>query len=690
MSPLCLALLFALAAALPVNRASAGPEAHILRIDPQTSVVDGKPTLTAVIDLAQIAGSTAVTRACSGKTGDAALDCMSDALEAPGAWGKAAPFVPEDVVFSVKLEGGGHLAQLLSHTRFGEAQTEPRIGTAFLLIIDADGRVGKTLDELQAVAEQFVHSMGTQDWVDVVVLGTSSIVTDSGWLKRAQQADAVSQIRAQSTPISSRDRTRPLLDLIKKSALNSFRSLNSSGNGELPPLHQAMVVLSSGYGGGDPSTTGPGGAELARYFSVGRFDSENDALPKLPVPIISVYAPPNAQAEHAQLARSFMENLSNPAIGGFFSLIRDGQSAHATRIVDAVRSRFAQMIVARFALSCVAPTATQSFSLLFKNASKNILGDSSFSNVPLGLDPGQWPLDIDAELTRQNATKGGGVHPGGVVRVLGNFCWETDLSRPEIYFIPPGEGLPRDLTDPQAAQDVQKRLVAMDMRGKVLEANSSFAEFKVPESQQILHGDGERRTVRIVVVDSKLRRTSGLTKTTVLTLKAQDVPLPMLPILFAVSAGVVSLGGVTWLLRRGARRASVAATRGPRSSEDSPYARPAPVSRSPRNLSATLRAVLEGDSGRFIVLPGADLRAGRDGTRAAAVVAHPQVSGLHATFRLQDNVLSVRDEGSTSGTRINGRLIPSGQWETAVHGAEIALGPQTFRVTLETTPRSKS
>ena len=36
-----------------------------------------------------------------------------------------------------------------------------------------------------------------------------------------------------------------------------------------------MVVISTGYGGGDPSTTGPGASKLAEYFTNGRFDIED-------------------------------------------------------------------------------------------------------------------------------------------------------------------------------------------------------------------------------------------------------------------------------------------------------------------------------------------------------------------------------------------------------------------------------
>src|SRR5688572_14565275 len=110
--------------------------------------------------------------------------------------------------------------------------------------------------------------------------------------------------------------------------------------------------------------------------------------------------------------------MANPEAGGFFSMVQDGQADHPSRSADTVRARFSDLIIARFRLSCVAPSTTQSFSLLFKEG--NILGDSTFQNVPVGLDPGAWPLDVDAELTRKTAAEKGGVYPGSTVRVFGN------------------------------------------------------------------------------------------------------------------------------------------------------------------------------------------------------------------------------------------------------------------------------
>ena len=40
-------------------------------------------------------------------------------------------------------------------------------------------------------------------------------------------------------------------------------------------------------------------------------------------------------------------------------------------------------------------------------------------------------------------------------------------------------------------------------------AVSSFAEFIVPDAEQLIQGEGERSVIRLVVVDTKLRRTSG-------------------------------------------------------------------------------------------------------------------------------------------------------------------------------------
>ena len=677
-----LSLVVSLPITLLASSAAAAPEAHLLRVDPRTAVQDGNPVLTTVIDLTATERIGQVTSACAALRGDAELDCVSDALEKPGSLARAIPFPEKDVLFTVRVGGSDSQAELLSYSRFGSSQDEPGVGTAWLLIVDADDRMGKGFDEAQGVAEQFIESMGPHDLVNLILLSDRQILQDTGWLPLAKADDAKKTLYAQEKTIRSQGRTRPLLDLLKRAASDSFRSLNNPGKGLSAPLNQAMVVISSGYGGGDPATTGPGASQLSSYFTAGRLDDENTALPKLPIPVVSIFLPPKAMEEQQLVARTFMENLANPSIGGFFTVLRDGHEGHGQRIVDTVRARFADLIIARFKLSCLAPSTTQSFSLLFKNKDNPIAGDSTFQDVPVGFDPSDWPLDLDVELTRKKAQEVGGIYPGGKLRVFGRFCWENDLSRPEVYFIPPGESLPQDLSEsPDAAAKVQKRLIALDMRGKALQANQSFAEFQVPDVEQILHGDGERKVVRLVVVDSKAHRTSGVTETSVLTLNGGVPPVPVWPIVGAAAGGVflLILGG--YLLRRGSKKDLTATRRSHSPIQESPYATPAPVSRGPSRPQIS-RAILEGPAGRFIVLPNGDLRVGRDGTRCAAVIPELQVSGLHATFRVENGDLLLRDEGSTSGTRIDGLLLEPGVWKAVGDGMEVSLGPEVLKVTL--------
>jgi len=95
--------------------------------------------------------------------------------------------------------------------------------------------------------------------------------------------------------------------------------------------------------------------------------------------------------------------------------------------------------------------------------------------------------------------------------------------------------------------------------------------------------------------------------------------------------------------------------------------------------------VLEGPAGRFTLLAGTDLSVGRDGTRCAAVIQSPQVSGIHATFRFEQGKLMVKDEGSSLGTKVDQRTIAAGEWVELSHGDEIFLGPERLRVSLSRT-----
>jgi len=681
--------LFALTGGLPfwATPAEAAPVAHVLRIDPRASVKDGSPVVTAVIDLTEGVRISEVTGPCQGFQDDAYLDCVAERLERPRALAQPVPLPKDRVHLAVRIGDEDVPATYLGHSTFAQSQQEPGVGTAWLVVLDADARMGKAFEDAKRVAARFVETLGPEDQVNVVILGPDRVVSDSRWLESGRKSVALSLLAEQKSTLKGKGRTRPLLSLLKGAAKDAFGTLSPGASGEIP-LHQAMVVLSTGYGGGDPATTGPGAAQLSEFLTRGRLSEENTQLPKLPLPVVSIYVPPDALAEQRQLALDFMQNLANPAIGGFFSALRSGQGDHATRIVDSVRSRFSDLILARFRLSCVAPSVTQSFSLLFGDGAPSIVGDSSFRDVPIGIDPGKWPLDVDVELSRRYAREKGGVYQGGKVRIFGNFCWAGDKTRPEVYFLPPGEKLPQELgTSPDAARDVQKRLASLDMRGQVREADRSFVEFSVPESDQLLHGEGKTSVVRLVVADGLLRRTSGLTEATVLQLMGTKPPIPLY--YYAIGGLGAALAVAIVLVIIGAQRQrmqSATSSLPLKRLSRSPYMTPSPVTRGPKAPGgAGTRAVLEGPAGRFTLLAGTDLSVGRDGTRCAAVIQSPSVSGLHATFRFEQGKLMVKDEGSSSGTKVDQRTIAAGQWVELAHGDEIFLGPERLRVSLSRT-----
>lgn len=667
--------------------AAATPVAHVLRIDPRASVKDGSPVVSAVIDLTESTRISEVTGPCLGFQDDAYLDCVAERLERPHALARPVPLPTDRVHLAVRIGDEDVPATYLSHSTFAQSQQEPGVGTAWLVVLDADSRMGKAFDDAKRVAARFIETLAPEDQVNVVILGPDRIVSDSRWLASGRKSVALALLAEQKGTLRGKGRTRPLLSLLKGAAKDAFANLAPGASGEAP-LHQTMVVISTGYGGGDPSTTGPGAAQLSEFLTRGRLSEDNTQLPKLPLPVVSIYVPPDVLAEQKQLALDFMQNLANPAIGGFFTAVRAGQGDHATRIVDSVRSRFADLVLARFRLSCIAPSVTQSFSLLFGDGAPAIVGDSSFRDVPIGIDPAKWPLDVDVELTKRYARQKGGVYPGGSVRIFGNFCWAGDKSRPEVYFLPPGEKLPQELGDsPDAARDVQKRLASLDMRGQVRTADRSFVEFGVPESDQLLHGEGKNSVVRLVIADGLLRRTSGLTEATVLQVMGQKPPVPM------YYYGLAGLGGALLitiaLLVVGAQRQRVQSATSSlplKRLSRSPYMTPSPVTRAPRSEGgAGTRAVLEGPAGRFTLLAGTDLSVGRDGTRCAAVIQSPAVSGLHATFRFEQGKLMVKDEGSSQGTKVDQRVITAGEWVELSHGDEIFLGPERLRVSLSRT-----
>lgn len=686
--------------------ALAAPEAHILRIDPRAAQDNGSPVLTSVIEVVENRRVSEVTLPCATLTGNARLSCMSEALEKTPLY-SAFPFPAQNAVFTVKTETGDVLAKYLSHARWGESQQQPGVGTAWLIIVDADARMGKAFDDAKEMAGKFVASMGPNDIVNVIFVNDRQTAADSKWIAAAQRAKATAFLGQVNSTFPSQGRNRSLFTILKSASTDAWKSLGNSSQKDLTvPLHQAMVVLSSGYGGADALTTGAGALQLQQYLTGGRFPEDNTALPKAPVPVISVYFPPNVIDEYKTQAFDFMQSLSNPEIGGYFTILGDGQAARAQSIVNAVRTRFSKMYLVKWRVSCVNRSVTQTFTLNFSNVTPAIAGDNSFKDVPVGIDPTTWPLDVDLQATQDSVKKQGGVYPGGTFKVFGNFCWGGDSQRAEVYFLPAGQQLPTALagTDVDQARKTQQQLIEMGMRGKALEATDSFVEFEAPDKDKLLHGSGEQAVARLVLYDNQAKRTSGVTADTVLQIKATTQPFPLIPVLGGALGLVVVALLLVILLRGGGKRKSPTPAPAPVMAQPAPYmAQPLPPAPAVNpefmygnqpaygnadqpGLGAPVanaqRAVLQSAAGVYTVVAGIEMHVGRDGARCEIPLAEPRVSGLHASLKLEGGQLYVRDENSNNGSLVNNVRLQPGVWTLVPNDSMLKFGPVEMRVRL--------
>jgi hypothetical protein len=209
----------------------------------------------------------------------------------------------------------------------------------------------------------------------------------------------------------------------------------------------------------------------------------------------------------------------------------------------------------------VAPSVTQTFKLVFDNVKPPILGDNTFKDVPVGINPSEWPLDVNMQYTQDMVSRQGGVYPGGSFRVYGDFCWGGEKSRAEVYFLPAGQQLPTALagTDIDKAKATQQQLIAMGMKGTTIEASSTFAEFEAPDKDKLLHGSGDQAVARLVLFDNRAARTSGVTADTIVQIKATTAPLPIMIILISLFGVVVLALLIVVIMRGGGKKRSPAA-----------------------------------------------------------------------------------------------------------------------------------
>lgn len=692
---------------LAVGTAVAAPESHILRIDPRASQTDGAPILSTVVEVVQNKPLNEAIGPCAALTGNAELDCTADALEKPGALWSPIAFPESNAVFTVTIDGTDTLATFVSKQPWGASLKEEGVGTAWLIMIDAAGTMGDRFDEAKIVAQAFIGRMGQNDIVNIMFFNDRSVVQSSKWV--ADKGQATSFVQSVSRTFPTQGRNRALFNILKNGATDGFKELGNTSMKVKVPMHQALVVLSNGVAGADAASTGPAALALRDYLTKGRFPEDNQALPKIPVPVISVYFPSRQMDEFAVNSRSFMENLANVEIGGLFSIVRDGQSARGERIAQAVRARFDKMWIVKWQVACVAPTITQTFKLFFKNTQPLIAPDASFANVPVGIDPQSWPLDIDLERTEQWARKNP-LYPGGTAKIFGNFCWGGNKQRAELYMIPRNQAVPATLQGGslEDARNAQRTLIESGMRGTVLNAGDSFVEFELPEKTTFLTGKADKMTARLVVYDNVARRTSPVTADKILTLKASEAPLPYLLIGGIAFGGVVLLLLVVSIFRGGGnKRRGGGAPPPPRPvpPPPAPMGGPMPGGYAPMGGAPmggqpmggppqgphahaappafVSRATLSGQAGIFTVLPGMEMKAGRDGALCQILLVEPRVSGAHATVKIESGQLFVRDDNSNNGTSINGQRLPPSVWSPVPQGAQLRFGPVEFMVSLE-------
>src|SRR6478735_1255660 len=182
----------------------AAPAVKLLRIDPRAAQENGNPVLTTVVDISQSRRVSDATSACASLTGNAQLDCMSQNLEKPFALYQSFPFPTDDrALFTVNVEGADIPAKFISLARWGESQQQPGVGTSWLILIDADRRMGKSFEDAKQVAQQFVATMGPNDIVNITFFNDRQVVKDSKWLPAAQKAKATSFISSTTDTFAS-------------------------------------------------------------------------------------------------------------------------------------------------------------------------------------------------------------------------------------------------------------------------------------------------------------------------------------------------------------------------------------------------------------------------------------------------------------------------------------------------------
>jgi len=545
----------AAATTVVTSLASAAPAGHILRIDPRAGVSGGKPVLTSVFEIVQFKQLSDVLAPCLGQTSPTKiLECWSDHLEAPRALWTPIPFPTDHVNLLVNVTGSDIPMTFVDETAWGKSKAQPNVGTAWLIALDASSGMGSHYTDAEQVAHAFLDKMDPNDLVDLMVFDDRQVVANSKWKTYKDRNAIVQLLQAQHVEAGRPASSRALFSQIKSMTTDAFGSLGNTDAPDAVPMHQAMVVLCDGAGRGDAESASPSADVFHQYLDAGRFDN-NNSLPKTPLPVVSVWFPETGAGMVGDLYKNndaqFMQSLANPEIGGFFDVVQaGGGAAKGTKIVAAVKDRFDAMYVTHWQLACLNPTVTQSFNLVFQDTKPTIAPDGSFKDVPLGVDPTQWPLDVDFDKTTKEA-QANPLYPGGTFKVFGTFCWGGDKGKAEAYFIPAGTNPAatnsKSLT---AAKAAMQQLIAENMRGSAVDVSDTFATFNVPDDPKVLDGTGENMVARVVLYDNTAHRASAVDQKSVLSLHATKKPLPWL-IILAVGLGAVAILLLVMVVFRG-------------------------------------------------------------------------------------------------------------------------------------------
>ncbi len=468
--------------------ARAAPEVHVLGVDTRDGLAAGRPIVTTLVTVEQTRPVSEIVRSCA-RPADR-LACWEERLATPGAFGAPFPFPRDHARFVVRVGDEDRALELVDATRWLDAPSTARAGTAWIVALDASASMGARYEDARASVYMLVQAMRPQDLVDLVVFDDRGILRDTKWKTFTERNAIVTALSMDAHVAPPHTGERRLPAMLQMIAEGGMASLYARDDPNGPPLHRAMVVLSSGSGRADAVA-----AEIARAaFDNGRFTDRGVALPKTPLPVVAIWFPAKSTIDPStDRGAQTMLGIASIASGGSFVIARPdaGRAPVPAATFTNVRARFDRMWIVRWRMPCANPTVEQSFTLAIEGTAPAIVPDATFKDVLIGVAPTDWPIDVDADATAVRIAA-----PGDVVTVRGRFCWASDPKRVEAFFFAPG------------GTKSMSEIRAEDVRGEVLDVSATAVKVRIPSRTRALVGDGAG-VVRLALVDTVARRSSA-------------------------------------------------------------------------------------------------------------------------------------------------------------------------------------